>query len=92
MPSASVTDTKPQGVVQTIFKGTTLRGLLLEAYAFSTVATIMLYGAITSFILAAVLAILAILAMLVGLGFWHAHRTSEETEMLRPPTKAVPAC
>ena len=79
------TNTKLQGVVQTIFKGTTLRGLLLEAYAFSTIATIMLYGAIASFILA------AILAMLVGLGFWHAHRTSEETEMLRPQTKAVPA-
>jgi hypothetical protein len=79
------TNTKMQGVVQTIFKGTTLRGLLLEAYAFSTIATIMLYGAIASFILAAVM------AMLVGLGFWHAHRTSEETELLAPTAKAVPA-
>src|ERR1051326_2807245 len=31
------TNTKLQGLAQTIFKGTTLRGLLLEAYAFSTI-------------------------------------------------------
>jgi hypothetical protein len=29
------TNVKLKGVVSTIFKGTTLRGLLLEAYAFS---------------------------------------------------------
>jgi hypothetical protein len=69
---------------QTIFTGTTLRGLLLEAYAFSTIGTIMLYGAIVSFALA------AIMSVLVGLGFWHAHRTSEEEQML-VTTKAVPA-
>ncbi|MGN6868252.1 MAG: hypothetical protein ACTHMY_07605 [Solirubrobacteraceae bacterium] len=69
---------------QTIFTGTTLRGLLLEAYAFSTIGAIMLYGAIVSFALA------AIMSVLVGLGFWHAHRTSEEEQMLVKP-KAVPA-
>ena len=69
---------------QTIFTGTTLRGLLLEAYAFSTIGAIMLYGAIVSFALA------AIMSVLVGLGFWHAHRTSEEEQMLVTP-KAVPA-
>src|SRR6478736_7227560 len=31
-------------VKQTVFTGTTLRGLLLEAYAFSTVGVIMLWG------------------------------------------------
>jgi hypothetical protein len=69
---------------QTIFTGTTLRGLLLEAYAFSTIGVIMLWGAIVSFALA------AIMSVLVGLGFWHAHRTSEEEQMLVKP-KAVPA-
>ncbi len=69
---------------QTIFTGTTLRGLLLEAYAFSTIGAIMLYGAIVSFALA------AIMSVLVGLGFWHAHRTSEEEQLLVKP-KAVPA-
>src|SRR6516165_9919131 len=39
-------NTQLQGVVSTIFKGTTLRGLLLNAYAFSMIGTIMLYGAI----------------------------------------------
>jgi hypothetical protein len=68
---------------QTIFTGTTLRGLLLEAYAFSEIGTVMLVGAIASFILA------ALMSVLVGLGFWHAARTAEETQVLAP--KAVPA-
>src|SRR6201987_389144 len=44
------TNTQLQVLTQTVFRGTTLRGLLLEAYAFSTVGTIMLWGAIASFI------------------------------------------
>jgi hypothetical protein len=75
-------NTQLQTLVQTVFRGTTLRGLLLNAYGWSMVGTIMLYGAIASFILAAVMAVL------VGLGFWHAHRTEEETELLKP--KATP--
>ena len=72
-------------LVQTSFQGTTLRGLLLEAYAFSEIGVVMLWGAIVSFILA------AIMAMLVGLGFWHARQTAPETEMLRPTAKSIPA-
>ena len=67
---------------QTSFQGTTLRGLLLEAYAFSEIGAVMLWGAIASFILA------AIMSVLVGLGFWHARRTSEEERLV--VTKAVP--
>jgi hypothetical protein len=70
---------------QTSFQGTTLRGLLLEAYAFSEVGVIMLWGAIASFVLAAVMAVL------VGLGIWHAARTPEEQPLLAPTSKAVPA-
>ncbi|HET6870419.1 MAG TPA: hypothetical protein VFH80_31185 [Solirubrobacteraceae bacterium] len=81
---ANPKDPKLAALKQTIFTGTTLRGLLLEAYAFSTIGAIMLYGAIVSFALA------AIMSVLVGLGFWHAHRTSEEEQMLVKPT-AVPA-
>jgi hypothetical protein len=77
------TNPKVQGLVQTVFRGTTLRGLLLEAYAFSTVGTIMLWGAIASFIAA------LSMSLLVGLGFWHARRTTEEAQALAP--KAVPA-
>jgi hypothetical protein len=68
----------------TSFQGTTLRGLLLEAYAFSEIGMVMLVGAIASFILA------ALMAALVALGFAHAARTPEETAMLAPrPVVAV---
>ena len=80
---ADPTNVKTQAVVQTIFRGTTLRGLLLEAYAFSEIGTIMLWGAIASFLAA------ACMSVLVGLGFWHARRTTEEAQVLTP--KAVPA-
>jgi len=67
----------------TAFTGTTLRGLLLEAYAFSEIGVILLWGAIASFVLA------AILAVLVGLGIWHAARTPQEEPLLAP--KPAPA-
>jgi hypothetical protein len=62
----------------TSFQGTTLRGLLLEAYGFSKIGAIMLWGAIASFILA-----LVMLGFVI-LGFVHARRTSEEEELLSP--------
>ncbi len=68
---------------QTSFQGTTLRGLLLEAYGFSTISEVMFWGAIASFCLAAVI------ALLVALGFRHASRTEAEEELLTHPT-AVP--
>jgi hypothetical protein len=80
---AAPTNPKLATLVQTSFRGTTLRGLLLEAYAFSEIGAIMLWGAIASFILAAVMSVL------VGLGFWHGRRTPEEAQML--VRKAVPA-
>ncbi len=72
---ASPTNTKLKALEQTSFQGTTLRGLLLEAYAFSTIGEIMLWGAIASFVLAAVM------ALLVGLGLAHARRTSPEAQL-----------
>jgi hypothetical protein len=69
---------------QVSFQGTTLRGLLLEAYGFAEVGTIMLWGAIASFALAAVM------ALLVGLGFWHAARVPEDEQILEPKAAAVP--
>jgi hypothetical protein len=80
---ADPSNTKLNTLEQTSFRGTTLRGLLLEAYAFSKIGDIMLWGAIASFVMAGVLSVL------VGLGFWHARRTSTETEMIAP--RAVPA-
>ena len=63
---------------QTSFQGTTLRGLLLEAYAFSTIGQVMLWGAIASFAMA------FLLLVLVGFGFAHARRTSPAARMLVP--------
>ena len=68
-------NTQLQTLEQTSFKGTTLRGLLLEAYAFSTIGQVMLWGAIASFALALAMSIL------VGLGIAHARRTEPETQM-----------
>jgi hypothetical protein len=59
----------------TTFMGTTLRGMLLEAYAFGTIGLVMLWGAIASFIGAAVLLVLT------GLGIQHANRTSTEKRL-----------
>jgi hypothetical protein len=57
------------GQRNTLFKGETLRGLLLSAYAWSTVGTIAGIAAIGAFIAA------AIMAVLVGLGLMHHRRT-----------------
>jgi hypothetical protein len=63
-------------LMETSFQGTTLRGLLLEAYAFWTFGQIALWAGIASFVLAAVM------ALLVGFGLWHARRVSSEAELL----------
>jgi hypothetical protein len=72
----SVAQKTDQGLETTVFQGTTLRGLLLEAYGFSMIGVVLMWGAIAAFIGA------AILALLVGLGFWHAARVSEEEKVL----------
>ncbi len=71
-------NTKLAELETTSFQGTTLRGLLLEAYGFSKIGTIMLIGSIASFILALVM------LGFVALGFRHAQRTPEEEELLVP--------
>jgi hypothetical protein len=80
---ANPKNTQLQQLVQTSFRGTTLRGLLLEAYAFSKIGTIMLWGAIASFALALVM------ATLVGLGLAHARRTEPSTQMFAPKVGPV---
>lgn len=82
---ASPTNTKLAALKATSFQGTTLRGLLLEAYAFSKIGQVMLWGAIASFILA------ALMLLLVGLGFQHARSTAPEKRMLAPKAKVIPA-
>jgi hypothetical protein len=71
--------------VQTVFRGTTLRGLLLNAYAFWELGHIALIGAIVSFVLAGVMLILS------GLGFWHLRRVSPSEEIFGPSVTTQPA-
>jgi hypothetical protein len=61
--------------VETVFRGTTLRGLLLNAYAFWQIGQIALIAAIVAFCAAFVMLILS------GLGFWHLRRTGPEAEL-----------
>jgi hypothetical protein len=68
-----------QAEVQTVFRGTTLRGLLLEAYAFWEMGQIALIAAIISFCAA------AIMLVLTGLGFWHLRKVDPDKEILGPP-------
>ena len=53
---------------QSLFMGTTLRGMLLNAYAFATLGTIAMWAAIASFIGAAVMLTLGVV------GLRHAHK------------------
>jgi hypothetical protein len=68
----------------TVFQGTTLRGLLLEAYGFGTISVIMLWAAIVSFIGAAVL------MLLTALGFQHAKRVSAEERLFEELKETSP--
>ena len=61
--------------VATIFKGTTLRGMLLNAYGWWQMGQIMLISAIVAFGAAALFLILS------GLGLWHLRRTAPEAEV-----------
>ena len=67
---ADPTNTTLKTQEQTLFQGTTLRGLLLNAYAFGTVARIVGIAAIVSFVGGGILLVLSIL------GFAHGRRVS----------------
>ena len=67
---------------QSLFMGTTLRGMLLNAYAFATLGTIALWAAIAAFVGAGVMLVLG------ALGLRHAH-TAELVEA--PEIEKIPA-
>ena len=73
---ANPNDTTLARAVQTSFQGTTVRGLLLQAYSFWVFGQIALWGGIVAFIAA------FLLALMVGLGLWHARRVPSEEELL----------
>jgi hypothetical protein len=70
--------------VELMFKGTTLRGMLLNAYAFWEMGQIALWGAIASFIGATFLLILS------ALGIVHLRRASPAAEVLPKLTAGQP--
>ena len=73
---ANPSDQKLAAQADTVFKGTTLRGLLLNAYAFWQIGQIALIASIVSFVAGAIVLILS------GLGFWHLRRTPAEAELV----------
>jgi hypothetical protein len=73
---ANPTDTKLAGAVQTMFRGETLRGLLLNAYAFDTMGFLAGIAAVTAFVAAAVMLVLGLL------GLAHSRRVPVTEEIL----------
>ncbi len=74
LPKGSVAYEKAEATAQTIFQGTTLRGLLLEAYAFWQMGQIALFASIACFVLAAIMLVFTIL------GFIHLRRVPADQE------------
>jgi hypothetical protein len=73
------------GQVQTLFRGETLRGLLLNAYAFGKFGEIALLGAIAMWILAGFMLVLSFL------GFWHLRRVTPADQVFAPAVERIPA-
>jgi hypothetical protein len=69
---------------QTLFMGTTLRGMLLNAYAFATLGTIAMWAAIAAFIGSGVMFVLG------ALGIRHAHKVESHT-LAAPAVERTPA-
>ena len=80
---ADPTNNKLAGQVETMFKGETLRGLLLNAYAFDTMGTIAFYAAIAAFAGAAVLLVLSLL------GLWHSGKVAENVTVFDGSHEAI---
>jgi hypothetical protein len=72
---ANPKDLKLKAQVDTVFRGTTLRGLLLNAFAFWQIGQIALYAAIAAFAGGVIFLVLSIL------GFLHMRRTPAEAEL-----------
>ena len=84
---ANPTDTKIAGQVNTLFKGETLRGLLLNAYGWWTIGTYALYAAIG--LAAAALVVLGAFALEIFL--WVRQRQKVAVPFTAPKREAIPA-
>jgi hypothetical protein len=72
------TNTKLQDQANTLFKGTSLQGMLMNAYAFWQFGQIALIAMWAAFGLA------AIMAIFTALGFWHLRKVGEGEELKEP--------
>ena len=81
-PKGSAAATKLSALETTVFQGTTLRAMLLEAYGFWVFGQIAFWAGIAAFIAA------GLLAVLVGFGFWHARRTPADVNIGGNTTRA----
>ena len=79
---ADPTNQQLAGQVQTLFRGETLRGMLLNAYAWDTMASIAFLAAWISLIGGVLLLVFA------GIGFWHARKVAIGPEMEQIPASA----
>jgi len=82
LPAGSAAATQAQGTADTMLKGTTMRGLLLEAYGFGVMGSIAWYAALASFFLAFVFFVLTLF------GFLHFRKEDEEEELLKSQPRA----
>ena len=82
---ANPDDQKAAGLVQLAFRGETLRGLLLNAYAFGTMGMIAMYAAWAAFIGAAAMILLSVL------GFLHLRRVPADAEVGVPALRTAVA-
>jgi hypothetical protein len=73
---ANPADTELAAQVQTAFRGETLRGLLLNAYAFGKMGTLAMYGSFVAFAGAAILTAMSLA------GFAHRRRVAPDAEIL----------
>jgi len=64
LPSGSAAYNAAESTVQTVFQGTTLRGMLLNAYGWWQMGQIALISSIATFALAAIAAVLSVLGLL----------------------------
>ncbi|MFD7156389.1 hypothetical protein ACFV9C_17400 [Kribbella sp. NPDC059898] len=82
---ASPNDAKLAGEVQTVFRGETLRGMLLNAYAFWKMGQIAFVAAIAAFAAAGLLLILSVF------GYAHLRRVPADAEVMPKLAGPTPA-
>jgi hypothetical protein len=84
---ANPTDTKIAGQVATLFKGETLRGLLLNAYGWWTIGTYALYAAIGL----GVAALVVLGAFALEIVLWVRQRQKVTVPFIAARPQAIPA-